>query len=154
MVARISDYTPIMLNKRVFSLERANRSLPLVRRIVEDIRQAWGRAGDYQEQFEELEEHGDWQLAEQTIVALSRARQEYREFCRELEQLGCYVSAERAGAVGFPAIVGGRWVVLCWRLGESKISRWHDAGKEPSERSSAGELDRANKQCYYANEGS
>ena len=153
MVARISDYTPIMFNKRVFSLERANRSLPLVRRIVEDIRQAWGRAGDYQEQFEELEEHGDWQLAEQTIVALSRARQEYREFCRELEQLGCYLSDERAGAVDFPAIVGGRWVVLCWRLGESKISRWYDAGKEPSERYLGNELDRPNKQCYYANEG-
>ena len=133
-------------------MERANRSLPLVRRIVKDIQQAWARVRDYQEQFEKLEERGDWRLAKQTMGALSKARQEYREFCRELEHLGCYLSDERAGAVNFPAIVAGRQIVLCWRLGESQISRWHDAGKEPSERCPADELDRPNKHCYYANE--
>ncbi len=128
MVVNIPDYTAGALNKRLFSLERANRSLPLVRRIVEDIRQASGKVADYQEQFERLAEQGDSQRAQQSMAALSKARQEYRGFCRELEQLGCSLSNERAGAVDFPAVVGGKQVVLSWRLGESQISRWQCPG--------------------------
>ena len=124
MVVNIADYTGGVVNKRLFSLERANRSLPLVRRIVADIRQASGKVADYQEQFERLAEQGDSQRAQQSMAALSQARQDYRDLSRELEQLGCCLSNGRAGAVDFPAVVGGKQVVLCWRLGESQISRW------------------------------
>ncbi len=128
MAASISDYIPGVVNKRVFSLEQANRSLPLVRRIVEDIREASGKVADYQEEFERLAERGDSEGATQSMAALSKARQEYRAFCRELGQLGCCLSNGRAGAVDFPAVVGGKQVVLCWRLGESAISRWQYPG--------------------------
>ncbi len=116
------------LNRRLFSLARANRSLPLVTRIVEDIRQASQKVADYQEQLERLAEQGDSERARQTMVALSKAGQEYRQFCRELEQLGCSVSDGLAGAVDFPAVVRGKEVVLCWRLGQSAISRWQYPG--------------------------
>ena len=128
MVVSIADYRSAVVNKRVFSLERANRSLPLVRRIVEDIREASGKVGDYQEEFERLAEQGNLEQANQAMLCLSKARQEYRQFCRELGQLGCCLSDERAGAVDFPAVVGGRWVELCWRLGETEISRWQYPG--------------------------
>ncbi len=128
MVVSIADYKSGVVNKRVFSLERANRSLPLVRRIVEDIQEASGKVADYQEEFERLAEQGNLEQANQAMLRLSKARQEYREFCRELEQLGCCLSDGRAGAVDFPAVVGGKEVVLCWRLGESAISRWQYPG--------------------------
>ena len=128
MVVSIADYTSGVVNKRVFSLERANRSLPLVRRIVEDIQEASGKVADYQEEFERLAEQGNLEQANQAMLCLSKARQEYRQFCRELGQLGCCLSDERAGAVDFPAVVGGKQVVLCWRLGESTISRWQYPG--------------------------
>ncbi len=126
MVVSIADYRSGVVNKGVFSLERANRSLPLVRRIVEDIQEASGKVADYQEEFERLAEQGNLEQANQAMLCLSKARQEYRQFCRELGQLGCCLSDGRAGAVDFPAIVEGKQTVLCWRLGESKISRWHD----------------------------
>ncbi len=128
MVVSIADYRSGVVNKGVFSLERANRSLPMVRRIVEDIRQASGKVTDYQEEFERLAERGNLEQANQAMLCLSKARQEYREFCRELGQLGCCLSDGRAGAVDFPAIVKGKEVVLCWRLGESAISRWQYPG--------------------------
>ncbi len=128
MLVSIADHTSGMVNKRVFSLERANRSLPLVRRIAEDIRQASGKVTDYQEEFERLAEQGNLEQANQAMLCLSKARQEYRQFCRELGQLGCCLSDGRAGAVDFPAVVGGKQVVLCWRLGETEIIRRHDPG--------------------------
>jgi len=128
MASSVSDYIAGVVNKRVFSLEQANRSLPLVRRIVEDIREASGKVVDYQEEFEGLAEGGDSERAMQSMAALSKARQEYRAFFRELVQLGCCLSDVRAGAVDFPAVVGGKQVVLCWRLGESAISRWQYPG--------------------------
>ena len=115
-------------SRRLFSLARANRSLPLVRRIVADIQQASGRVADYQEEFERLAELQNLEQANQAIMGLRGARKEYRQFCRELDQLGCSLADERAGAVDFPAVVDGKQVVLCWRMGETQISRWHDPG--------------------------
>lgn len=131
--------------KRIFSLAQANRSLPLVRRIVADIQEASGKVSDYQEEFEILAEGGDLELANQSMLELSEARQEYRKFCRELEQLGCRVSNALAGAVDFPAMVGSKAVVLCWRQGESRVSRWHDPGEE---RMCGGGLDASEERCY------
>ncbi len=128
MVISKAGHRRVAVNKRVFSLGRANRSLPLVRRIVEDIRQASGKVADYQEEFERLAEQGNLEQANQAMLCLSKARQEYRQFCRELRQLGCCLSDGWAGAVDFPAVVGGKEVVLCWRLGESAISRWQYPG--------------------------
>ncbi|MCI0433631.1 MAG: DUF2203 domain-containing protein [Gemmatimonadetes bacterium] len=40
------------------------------------------------------------------------------------------------GLVDFPTTYSGRWVYLCWRLGERRISAWHEtdggfAGRRP-----------------------
>ena len=128
MVVSMANHTSGLVNNRVFSLERANRSLPLVRRIAEDIQEASGKVTDYQEEFERLAEQGNLEQANQAMLCLSKARQEYRQFCRELGQLGCCLSDGRAGAVDFPAVVEGKQVVLRWRLGESAISRWQYPG--------------------------
>lgn len=119
-------HRPTSLNKQIFSLARANSSLPLVKRIVADIQQASGKVGDYQEEFERFAQQQNLEQANQAMLSLSKARQEYRQFCQELSQIGCSVSDERAGAVDFPAVLDGKQVVLCWRLGETQISRWHD----------------------------
>ena len=128
MAANISDQTAPALNRRLFSLARANRSLPQVRRIVADICQASQKVADYHEQLERLVEQGDSQRSQQSMLDLHNAGQQYRKFNRELEQLGCSLSDGLAGAVDFPAVVRGKEVVLCWRLGESAISRWRYPG--------------------------
>ena len=93
-----------------------------------DIQQASEKVADYQEEFERLAEQQNLEQANQAMLCLSRARQEYRQLCRELGRVGCSLSDERAGAVDFPAFLDGKQVVLCWRLGETQISRWHASG--------------------------
>ena len=126
--------------KRVFSVEQANSSLPLVERIVQDIIQTAGEVRDYQEQFESLQSKGDPGQAESSMGQLSKAREKYQQFLLELSALGCRLCDERSGTVEFPAVVHGRGVILSWRVGESQINHWHDLGQDSHERRLLSEL--------------
>ena len=119
---------------QLFTVEQANRTLPLVRKIVADIvslHQRWRqtivalddvalaqRANEPNDRGEQLEREAQ---------ALAR---EIDECQRELEALGILLKDRRQGLVDFPTLMGGRRVLLCWRLGEPEIQFWHeeDAG--------------------------
>jgi hypothetical protein len=47
----------------------------------------------------------------------------------EVRRLGGLVVDRELGAVDLPAFVDGREVALCWQLGESTLSYWHDRGE-------------------------
>src|SRR5437764_6333971 len=125
---------------RVFTVEEANRTLPLVRRIVEDVvrqHRLWrekileldlvassSRADEPRQRAEQLE--GEAQ-------SLARELDGYQ---RELEELGILLKDRRLGLVDFPSEMGGKRVLLCWRLGEGEVQFWHDedagfAGRQP-----------------------
>ena len=106
---------------QLFTVEQANRTLPLVRKIVADIvslHQRWRqtivalddvalaqRANEPNDRGEQLEREAQ---------ALAR---EIDECQRELEALGILLKDRRQGLVDFPTLMGGRRVLLCWRLG-------------------------------------
>ncbi|HET9454735.1 MAG TPA: DUF2203 domain-containing protein, partial [Gemmatimonadaceae bacterium] len=48
----------------------------------------------------------------------------------ELHRLGIVLKDRRLGLIDFPAVVEGRQVWLCWRLGEPSVQFYHelDAG--------------------------
>jgi hypothetical protein len=87
---------------RFFSLEEANRQLPLVRRIVEDIMAQYGEGNG----------------------------QDVQALVQELHDLGCFFKGFQEGLVDWYSYYGGRPVFLCWKLGEPEIAYWHqtDAG--------------------------
>lgn len=94
--------SPEATETRFFSLEEANRQLPLVRRIVADI-MAQYREGN---------------------------GQEVQELVDELHDLGCFFKGFQDGLVDWYSYYAGRPVFLCWKLGEPEIAYWHqvDAG--------------------------
>jgi hypothetical protein len=123
---------------QLYTVDRANRTLPLVRRIVEDI----------------VREHERWQdaiarldllttstaLADPELAALEREVQriarDIDQFQGELEALDIQLKDRRIGLVDFPTELDGRRVLLCWRLGEPSVQYWHDedagyAGRQP-----------------------
>src|ERR1700759_5017411 len=107
---------------QLFTVEQANRTLPLVRKIVEDVvrqHRRWRETileldlvtstnppDDVVSRAEELE---------RTAQVLSR---ELDGFQRELNALGIQLKDPRLGLVDFPSEVDGRTVLLCWRFGE------------------------------------
>ena len=125
---------------QLFTVEQANRTLPLVRKIVEDVVQQHRR---WRETILELDlvtstarhDEPHDRVSELERQALHLAR-ELEGFQRELEQLGIQLKDPRLGLVDFPSEVGGRTVLLCWRFGEPEVQFWHEvdagyAGRQP-----------------------
>ena len=123
---------------RRFCLDEANAMLPLVRVIVSDLVQL---ARDVSERLERLTmlfamrdeiEPRDPYLEELLAVCeeLERDRCRLWEYADELIKLGVEPESVVEGLVDFPSELDGRPVALCWKLGESEISFWHewDAG--------------------------
>ena len=59
-----------------------------------------------------------------------------REYVEELRALGVEPKSGTEGLVDFPALLDGRKVYLCWKLGESRVLFWHDleagfVGRQP-----------------------
>lgn len=57
-----------------------------------------------------------------------------------IDELGITLREIETGLVDFPALVSGRQVWLCWRLGEADVGWWHELSTGFSGRRSLAEL--------------
>jgi len=65
-----------------------------------------------------------------------RAIQRIKDALAEIDATGVQVKDLDIGLLDFPCKVDGEIVLLCWKLGESKIAHWHgmsegSAGRKP-----------------------
>jgi hypothetical protein len=119
--------------RRRFTLQQANATLPLVRRIVADVVRIHGEAGKLQQQFEKVVG-----TAEQGAVQsrLEQAMHRLEDFVDELSEIGCELKDYQSGLIDFTGRHLGRDISLCWKLGEGDIAFWHEtntgfAGRKP-----------------------
>lgn len=123
-----------------FTVEDANRTLPLVRRIVSDaVRDYWR----WQEKVREFEEVAANRVVGEPNEMADRLESEAQHLAREIDgylaeirQLGVEMKGFDTGLVDFPGEIDGRPVLLCWQLGEEKVEYWHEesagfAGRQP-----------------------
>jgi hypothetical protein len=128
--------------RKYFTLEEANKALPLVRMIVTDLVHQYRVVEDLQERL--------------SMVTTDRRRRSPDPYSEELAQSHAELEAEQAkltayfeelkelgvefkgqdGLCDFYSRRDGRDVFLCWRLGEPEVSYWHDldagfAGRQP-----------------------
>lgn len=133
--------------KRSFTVEQANKTLPLVRKIVEDVvrqHRVW------REKILELDLVASSSRADEPRDRAEKLEREAQEIAteidgyqRELDELGILLKDRRLGLVDFPSEMGGRRVLLCWRLGEAEVQYWHAedagyAGRQPLEPTAVG----------------
>ena len=52
----------------------------------------------------------------------------------EIDSWGIVLRDVETGLVDFPALVAGRQVWLCWRLGEDRVGWWHESSEGFGER--------------------
>jgi hypothetical protein len=125
---------------KLFTVDLANRMLPLVSRIVSDIVSGNQRWQETIAELDVVSSQPRSELPDPRIAALDkRARQQVEEiadFEAELEKLGIQLKDRRVGLIDFPSELEGRRVLLCWRLGEPSVQFWHDeesgfAGRRP-----------------------
>jgi len=126
----------------IFTIDQANRTLPLVRRIVADIVETYERWQQEVRAFELASAGLLGEMPSPDATAHEREAQrlakEISGFVAELDQLGVEFKEYDVGLVDFPSRVGDRPVYLCWRLGEPAVQYWHEtndgfAGRQPIE---------------------
>ena len=125
---------------RTFTVEQANRMLPLVRRIVRDIvetHQAWSSA------VKAFENAATWTRADSQATQLAPLEKEVHRLAAEIEgylgelrELGVDFKGFEQGLVDFPGEREGRPICLCWKLDEDEVRFWHEvadgyAGRQP-----------------------
>jgi hypothetical protein len=114
--------------KQRFTVEQANRTLPLVSRIVADIVKTHTQFVTLQAQSERLSAGSKKQL--ETEKELQVIKERLHSLVEELNSVGCDIKDFQMGLVDFVGRNQGRDVCLCWKLGESEVGFWHelDAG--------------------------
>lgn len=126
--------------QKAFTVESANRTLPLVRRIVEDLVRQYGIWQARLTVFEAAAA-GTPSASRSEMAALQKEVQdlatEIEGYVDEIAGLGAETKVPLdAGLVDFPGELDGRPVYLCWRLGEASVEHWHEidagfAGRQP-----------------------
>ncbi len=129
-------FAPVDRERKYFTLHDANRSLPLVRRIVSDIADAYAEYLHTQillnESRGKVTEDEAFVIENQVEVAAMRLD----KLIDELHAVGCELKDPQSGLIDFWAKHEGRDVLLCWKSGEEQIGFWHEveagfAGRRP-----------------------
>ena len=125
---------------RHFSVEHANRMLPLVRRIAADIVRDYRQWQDAVAAFEVEAAGAQPGMPNARATALQREVErtaaDIDGYVRELAALGVECKSLGIGLVDFPGEVDGVPAYLCWKLGEPAVAWWHPrdagfAGRQP-----------------------
>lgn len=115
---------------RLFTVEQANATLPLVRRIVDDLlalHPQWRAAVSAYELAQVAADAGEESAeARDARLEAGRLAGDIESCLDELTQVGCHFKDFEAGLVDFPASYDDRVVYLCWQSGEPAVSHWHE----------------------------
>jgi hypothetical protein len=134
---------PIVGKKRkYFTIEEANKALPLVKLIISDIVRQHRVVEDLHERLSMVSRDrrrpsNDLYSEElaQSQAELDAEEVKLRTYVEELRRLGVEFKGPD-GLCDFYSIMDGREVFLCWRLGEPEVTYWHEldagfAGRQP-----------------------
>ena len=104
---------------KFFSPAEAIRTLPLVKKIVEDILNTTREMRLYAEDINGNIGHDQF---------IKKMAENVDGFIKELEEIGCFYKDWNftIGLVDFPSIIEGEEVFLCWRSDEETIKFYHD----------------------------
>lgn len=124
--------------RKLFELEEARSTLPLVSRIVSDIVEITATMEAVCLESREAAKLRDRDRLGELRSRLVELADAHLDLFEELASLGVEMKDAEIGLVDFPARLDGRIVYLCWKLGEETIDHWHElttgfGGREPVE---------------------
>ena len=114
-----------MIHERHFTPAEADRLLPALTQLLAELREA-------KESLTDEEAHGALAEASGGNGGGTEGRKVGEAFLRVRRLLATIQEAEVVvrdidrGLVDFPAVLDGREVYLCWRLGEESVGFWHE----------------------------
>ena len=126
-----------MQQKRLFTLDEANRLIPWLERTFQGAMEAHGRLQELRQRLNEIQRarlrrNGTFDRQDELNTTQSRVQEieaEINEILREISAEGIIVRDVARGLVDFPSVRDGREVYLCWVRGEDTIGFWHDTNR-------------------------
>lgn len=149
-----------MTDYRAFTVQEANHLLPHLREVLRRIQRTREEATRHHEKLQVLDalwgdevtrsENPDHEEYRERKQAISDAVHSLRSTVEtEIRDRGIRfpTGGLQHGLLDFPTSYRGRWVYLCWRLGEDRVAYWHDAdagfrGRQPITDEQAGVMGR------------
>jgi len=112
----------------LYDIDSANERLVVVGPLLETLRT---QRADVARLGERLHAAGADDDADPAVAGVLRARiravvDQMEGAVARLDDWGIVLRDIRTGLIDFPALVNGRQVWLCWRLGEDGIEWWHE----------------------------
>lgn len=142
---------------RTFTLDEANRLLPILESLLKQAIQSKKLIEDADREFQELAQkiflNGGTLI---NIARLARRKaereksvQRIKDAVAEIDATGVQVKDLDIGLLDFPCALDDRTILLCWKLGEKKITHWHGleegfAGRKPIDENIANQKKRPN----------
>jgi hypothetical protein len=132
------------MSQRTFTLPEAQLLLPVLRSLLKQAIEAKKLIETIDTEFQELAHRiflSGGLLVEIGKAATRRAErdktvQRIKDVVAEIDATGVQVKDLDMGLLDFPCVVDGKTILLCWKMGEEKITHWHDleegyAGRKP-----------------------
>ena len=143
---------------RFFDLDEANELIPEVRTILESLRderaelirlrdqlllieaaadtpsqtatEAKSRGATRQAERDDEDEDVSGRATERRVLRLRMQGviDQMQAGVARIDELGVTLREIETGLIDFPALVAGRQIFLCWRLGEDDVAWWHELG--------------------------
>jgi hypothetical protein len=127
--------------ERIFTLEEAERTLPLLRRILTDLKSEYRVWQDALADYELLSggaraEAGETEALFAARRLITESADRISSYLDEITDIGCLFKGFDAGLVDFYTLREDRLVFLCWRVDEAHITHWHEieagySGRQP-----------------------
>lgn len=120
------------VTRTLYSVEDANRVLPLVRSIVRDVVDDFRRLRTTGRERRALEVETGTEGQTPSGLRLEELKdqvclysQRIEGYLEELSELGLEVRDLELGLVDFPTLIEGEPAYLSWQLGEEGVKWWH-----------------------------
>lgn len=117
------------METKILALNEANKMLPLLNQIVQDIMDNWSQIIAKRGELETMEKRPHPDNADRVQVIkqdLNELIDKVNQYIKEVESLGCFVEEFKRGIINFPSLYHGRKIFLCWHPGESAVDHWHE----------------------------
>jgi hypothetical protein len=125
---------------RYYDIDAANARILEIRPLLQQLRDDRNEIAAAQAELTHLRQsNGHSDHAGDLAVREARVRETVKRMEEAVVQIDAWSVTLRditTGLIDFPALVSGRPIWLCWRLGEDDIDWWHEydtgiAGRQP-----------------------
>jgi hypothetical protein len=118
---------------KTFSLEEAQSMLPVLESLLRRAMDAKATADQREEELQQLSQRiffAGGMMVDLARTGRQRAEQQTaiqqtKDALEEIQAIGVQVKDLESGLLDFPCQLGEDIVLLCWKMGEERITHWH-----------------------------